>query len=213
MSSPHGNLNEELTTDALPSPSRSMNEKNIRNERDQYQDSSDKSSQVEEEINTNSNNEYGRKLKKNNIRKISPATTASAVIINVNNSKSVHVGDTHVHNYNGLEKQKKTEIIETAAIRSLKMNAKLLTRDDLLFVASHIDSSWKDVARDLHFSEGQISQFISDHHQSGTKEVIFQVLLDWYQNTPDEATVSNLSTILWKNNQKDVVKRWSLKKQ
>ncbi|KAJ8947136.1 hypothetical protein NQ318_002497 [Aromia moschata] len=84
-----------------------------------------------------------------------------------------------------------------------------LTRDDLLFVATHMDERWQDIARALNFSEGQIQQFIIDHKHYRLKEVIYQFLLDWTQNEPTEATVGTLSNVLWENNQKDVVKRWS----
>lgn len=40
--------------------------------------------------------------------------------------------------------------------------------------------------------------------------MIYQCLLDWTRNEPDEATVSKLSRILWENDQKSVVQRWSL---
>lgn len=136
--------------------------------------------------------------------------TAQATIINISNSNGIHVGDKYVYNVNNDRSEKTlTKIKETDAIQSLKKNQTPVQREDLLFIATHMNESWKDTIRQLDYSEGQIEQFYLDHNQLGLKEVIFQLLLSWSQNESKEATIGKLSSILWNNNQQDVVKMLS----
>ncbi|KAG5872860.1 hypothetical protein JTB14_002913 [Gonioctena quinquepunctata] len=206
--------NEDLTTDALPSPRSSVDKEGNENVR-QDDDENEKVPQVDEEDTHFPNNSSSASSSKTAFRRISQPSGGTPVyqMVNINNSSGVHVGNNYVHHHNGGEITKKTEIIETPAIKSMKLSSDHLTREDMLFVSTHMDSTWKDVAREMKYSEGEISQFICDHQHSGIKEVIFQVFLDWYQNNPTDATVGNLCIILWNNNQKDVVRRWSHKKR
>lgn len=140
--------------------------------------------------------------------------TAQATIINISNSNGpIQVGDHIVYNLNNDRSEKTViKIKETDAIKTLKQNNMPLHRDDLLFIATHMNESWKDTIRQLNYSEGQIEQFYLDYKEISTKEVIFQLLLDWTQNKPEEATIGTLSSILWDNSQQDVVKRLSERK-
>lgn len=99
--------------------------------------------------------------------------TASATIINISKSREIHIGNNLTINMNGNDKLKKTDIPETSAIKSLKQSKIPITKKDLLFAATHMDSEWKGVARALNIGEGQISQFIADNQIYGTKEVCF----------------------------------------
>nr|CAH7739153.1 unnamed protein product [Callosobruchus chinensis] len=139
------------------------------------------------------------------------ANNSQATIININNSKDVHVGDTIYYNVNeAFEASKPREHIEeTSAIRNLFSSREPVSRDDLLFVSSHVNGTWQDVGRALNYSEGQLEQLVLDHSSYGVKEVIYQMLLDWMQNEPSRATKGNLSKVLWEQSQKSVVKRWS----
>nr|XP_023023824.1 uncharacterized protein LOC111511976 [Leptinotarsa decemlineata] len=193
---------EDLTTDALPAPNRSVAKENTNNE-NVREDNGDDKIPLPDETQCNS---AGRSDKENTgvenvnedgeekipqlddetqfshtytssagtsrtaFRKINPSS-AVYQMVNISYSKGVHIGDNIVHNHNGLETFKKTNIVETAAIKSLKLRSDRLTREDLLFVSTHMDSSWKDVARAMKFSEGEISQFVCDHQHSGIKEV------------------------------------------
>ncbi|KAJ8923653.1 hypothetical protein NQ315_010233 [Exocentrus adspersus] len=175
------------------------------------EDSDNKESNFEEINNTNRT--YTRKTKNRGftrIKRTSPPT-AYASIININNSSQVHVGSQITYTIlNGSEKtDEEPKIAETTAIKVLKGSISALTTDDLLFVATHMNVNWRDVARALKFSDGQIDQFHSEYKECGLKEVIYQFLLDWCQNEPKEATVGNLASLLWHHNQRDVVRRWS----
>ncbi|CAH1103427.1 unnamed protein product [Psylliodes chrysocephalus] len=191
----------DITTDAVPNPrneevehaeNENANNNDVPHNNDQFSKSSP----------------FSSTKKKNNPKKYNQPS-ASATIINISKSREIHIGNNLTINMNGNDKLKKTDIPETSAIKSLKQSKIPITKKDLLFAATHMDSEWKGVARALNIGEGQISQFIADNQIYGTKEVIYQVLLDWYQNDPAEANVGNLCTILWDNCQKDVVRRWS----
>lgn len=153
-------------------------------------------------------------LKKNPFKgftkfKKSRIPTAQATIININNSNGIHVGDQYVYNVNNDRSEKPvSKVKEIDAIRTLKKSQTPVQRDDLLFIATHMNESWKDTIRQLNYSEGQIDQFYLDHIQLGLKEVIFQLLLSWSQNETKEATIGKLISILWNSNQQDVVQRF-----
>ncbi|XP_018566553.1 uncharacterized protein LOC108907381 [Anoplophora glabripennis] len=207
MSSRYVEKSDDITTDALPSPPRDGSENSRKNSSD---DSDNKESRFEE-INTNNSSAHSRKTKSRgftNMKRRNPPT-ACASIININNSSDIHVGAKVTYNLNRCEKTEKPDIIETSAIKILRNNPNPLTQEDLSFVATHIDERWRDIGRVLNFSDGQIEQFFINNNSYGIKEVIYQLLLDWYRNEPTKATIGNLASILWGQNQKDVVKRWS----
>nr|CAI5824575.1 unnamed protein product [Callosobruchus analis] len=189
-----------LTTDAVPNPS----ENNITND---YEEP------LADTIHANNTAFFNHKRLKQKLTRLKKTTSTypgQATIININNSKDVHVGDTIYYNVNeAFETSKpKEHIEETTAIRNLFSNREPVSRDDLLCVSSHVSGTWQDVGRALNYSEGQLEQFFLDHSSYGVKEVIYQMLLDWMQNEPSRATKGNLSKVLWEQNQKSVVKRW-----
>lgn len=199
----------DLTTDAVPD--RRNRTKMDTTKENCYEDSEEEKQHIDEEVrNTNVKITPPKgftKFKKYRI------PTAQATIININNSNGIHVGDKVVYNMNNDRSEKAViEIKETDAIKTLKKSNTPVQRDDLLFIATHMNESWKDTFRQLNYSEGQIEQFYLDYKEISTKEVIFQLLLDWIQNKPEEATIGTLSSILWSNNQQDVVQRLSEKR-
>lgn len=196
-----------LTTDAVPNPKKSTVPESTN--RTQDEDIEDETKDFDDEIRTSD-------IKRNPFRgftkpKKNRVPVAQATVINITNSNGIHVGDQFVYNANERSDSRAKKIKETDAIRTLKKSQTLLNKDDFMFVAKHMNESWKDAIRKLKYSDGQIEQYVIDHHHLGIKEVIFQLLLSWSQNEPEEATVGNLATILWSNNQQDVVKRLSEK--
>lgn len=194
--------NFDLTTDAVP---------NLRTEASAKEKTREESGEeikdYDEEVNTNN---VGRnpfrgfaKFKKSRV------PTAQATIINISNSNGIHVGDQYVYNVKDRSEKTAKKIRETDSIKGLKTSQVSLDRETLLFVAKHMNESWKDTIRKLDYSDGQIDQFVIDNQHLGTKEIIFQILLDWSQNEPEKATFGNLSIVLWNHDQQDVVKRMS----
>lgn len=203
----------DLTTDAVPNPNNPTSPKTLTgNSLDDHEDETkDYDQEVDEEVHTTNikKSQFKGFLKNKKCR----VPTAQATIININNSNGIQVGDQYVYNVNNKSEKPLKKVKETCAIRELKKCQTLLVRDDLLFIATHMNELWKDTIRELHYSDGQIEQFVIDHHLLGTKEVIFQLLLSWTQNEPAEASFGNLCTVLWNNNQQDVVKRLSERKK
>lgn len=139
--------------------------------------------------------------------------TAQATIININNSNGIQVGDTTVYNVsNDRSEYTFTKIKETDAIKNLKKSQAPLQRDDLLFIAKHMNKSWRDTFRKLNFSDGEIEQCYLNHYHLEIKEVIFQLLRRWSENKFEEATIGELCSILWDNNQQEVVEKFSERK-
>lgn len=195
----------DLTTDAVPDR---RNPTNLDATKENLEEKPQRSNEEVRNANVKTNPFKGfTKFKKR-------VPTAQATIINISNTNGpIHVGDQIVYNLNNDQSEKRViKIKETDAIKTLKQNKTPLNTDDLLFIAKHMNESWKDTIRQLNYSEGQIEQYYLDYIKISTKEVIFQLLLDWTQNKPEEATIGSLSSILWDNSQQDVVKRLSEEK-
>lgn len=195
----------DLTTDAVPDRRNSITD--CKTKVNTHELSEEETQQSDEEIrpaNVKKNPFKGfSKFKKCRI------PSAQATIINISNSNGIHVGDKYVYNVNERSEKNQVRIKETEAVNALKKSQTPLNRDDLLFVAEHMNESWKDTMRELNFSEGQIEQCVLDHHHMGTKEVIYQLLLCWTQSNPEKANFGVLCTTLWNSNQQDTVMRLS----
>ncbi|KAL3289365.1 hypothetical protein HHI36_022800 [Cryptolaemus montrouzieri] len=222
------NDSNDLTTDALPSPPRenldhvqntnpSRNE-DVNNASSKHSNSSNsrKESDSDESDHCCSRNNSNNHPKRftNKISEGIPATSAFANVINISNASGVQIGSnyTYIIKHTKDNDIKKTKHVpKTDKIISLLNSQELVTEKDLPFFASHMDEAWKETARKLDYSEGQISQFHSDFINSGIKEVIHQLLLDWLRNNGEAATMGKLIDALWNTGQKDCVMRWSQK--
>lgn len=71
-------------------------------------------------------------------------------------------------------------------------------------IATHLGEGWRDIVRQLGFSDGQIEQMMEDHYVKGVKEVIYQFLLDFSRNE-DNATIGYITRLLWKNGRRECV--------
>ncbi|CAH1378312.1 hypothetical protein MTP99_019665 [Tenebrio molitor] len=186
---------DDLTTDAIPSPPRDE----VNKEKDEN---------VEELGHINGQPKM--KTKSRVFKKPKKSTpTAFASVINISNANGIHVGSNYNVYLNKTENTQKTDYTITHAIKTLFDSTVPVDRKHLLFLVPHINEEWRNTARILDYSDGQISQFYEDYIRSGIKEVKYQLLLDWIQNEDDAATVARLSKALWETNQQDAVKRWS----
>lgn len=194
-----------LTIDAVPNPKVQENTNNI------HEDNEDEMKDCNEEVripNVKQNPfKHLPKFKK------SKFSTAQATIINISHANGIHVGDQYIYNASDRSEKSRKNIKETDAIKALKLSSSKLTRDDLIFIATHMNESWRDAIRELDYSDGQIEQGYADYHDSGIKEVIYQLLLSWSQKEPEKATLGYISNILWNNDQRDVVQRLSVTKK
>ncbi|CAH0562047.1 unnamed protein product [Brassicogethes aeneus] len=184
-----------LTTDAMPSPPRDENQEN--NEKRENNDKQSESNECFEE----------EPIKQNRTGRDNPRNCSSNIMVNISNSNHVHVGSNTTIVLNKKEAKKKYQM--TDSVRRLMENRKPVSKSDISFLATHIGDGWKNTARNLDYSEGQINQLYIDNHSHGVREVIYQFLLDWIQNEPEKATVSKLALTLWEADEKDAVNRWS----
>lgn len=148
------------------------------------------------------------------------ATHKSTKVINVSNSSGVHIGN--VHNYslftNGSKdkendsfKNKHSQTagaeVRTPEVKQILSSEKLMKRGHIDIVATHLGGGWRDVGMKLGYSNGQLDHFYADFKHIGTKEVVYQLLLDWTRTNPQECHIGKLTTILWESDQYDVVHR------
>jgi len=196
MASQNVNI-ENLTTDACPSPPRDENESNM-------------NTIPEEKVREEPPLYTGFKKRKTKARKT--PTHAVAHITNINNSNGIHIGSNFTINM-GNSQTTERENIDKKIIRKTDAICKLLERSDpvtkeiISFVSEHIGKNWKVAARALGYSDGQLYQFEENNNLKGIREVVYQILLDWIQNKPEEAKVGVLFSTLWDSSEKDVVQR------
>ncbi|XP_017783673.1 PREDICTED: uncharacterized protein LOC108567606 [Nicrophorus vespilloides] len=137
-------------------------------------------------------------------------TNTYANVINISNSNGIQIGSTYTFNLGN--KEKPTEnIMKTDKIMQLFESRIPVEREHIMYVATHIGSNWKGVGKHLNYSDGQIEQFYEDNKEIGVKEAVFQLLLDWTRNDPDQAFLGRLAKVLWESGNRDPVRRLSKK--
>uniref|UniRef100_A0A1A9WQG5 Death domain-containing protein n=1 Tax=Glossina brevipalpis TaxID=37001 RepID=A0A1A9WQG5_9MUSC len=141
------------------------------------------------------------------------------VVMQFSNVSKLHIGSVYnIHNENnGNDKRNCNERAnhiydrnrKTTTIVAMMQSQEEPNHRIIDTIATHLGEGWKTVMRELGFSDGQISQAIIDHHIHGnTKEVIYQLLLDWVRNADDEMrTVGYITKLLWGVGHRDCVHR------
>ncbi|XP_046419440.1 protein immune deficiency [Neodiprion fabricii] len=82
-------------------------------------------------------------------------------------------------------------------VMEISKSKKEISRDDMLVIKSHIGYGWRDVARKLGYSEGQVEQFEENYKDNGIAEVVYKLLLDWKQAKAEDAQLGQLISIIW----------------
>ena len=95
--------------------------------------------------------------------------------MNITNCNGVQIGQNVTINISKKDtqtglKQRQT-VVKTKEIDILFACTDPVTREHLNFISSHIGEGWKDVGRNLKFSDGQIFQFEKNYLVDGIKEV------------------------------------------
>lgn len=84
----------------------------------------------------------------------------------------VHIGPNIVINPKPSETTNaKPQFVVTKEITALFESKQRVNRDDLSFLARHIDEKWKDVGKALELSNGELSAFEHDYKEDGVTEV------------------------------------------
>ncbi|OAD58372.1 Receptor-interacting serine/threonine-protein kinase 1, partial [Eufriesea mexicana] len=92
-------------------------------------------------------------------------------------------------------------------VKRLCASTNEITLNDIFIIKTYIGHGWKDVARKLLYSDGQIEQFEENYRFQGISEVIYQIFLDWKQANTKDADLGNLINILWECKEYDCAER------
>ncbi|XP_030748336.1 protein immune deficiency [Sitophilus oryzae] len=186
-------MSDGNTTDAMPSPPRDQN--------NQYQN---KSENIKHRSSFRSNKGV---FDEESFPK--PPPSQQVTVINVQNSKVVHIGTVNNYNMCQSNKNKGTPKVEpTESINALRKSKNPVTEDDILFLSDHMNSKWVTLARHFKYSQGKIEQF--GYKRTDLKEIIYQFLLDWIRNNgTKKATVGVLAEALWQCDQQEALNIWS----
>ncbi|XP_015584805.1 receptor-interacting serine/threonine-protein kinase 1 [Cephus cinctus] len=146
--------------------------------------------------------------------------SANVVNYNIVNSKGVTIGSRTSITYNNLNQFNKNTTVTPKSstmkaktkpmpesVEELSMCKEQINLDDMFLIKTHIGHGWRDVARRLGYSEGQIDQFEENHMVKGIDQVIYQVLLDWKQTNTKDARLGDLICIIWSCQEYDCVER------
>ncbi|XP_070525642.1 immune deficiency isoform X2 [Cardiocondyla obscurior] len=143
---------------------------------------------------------------------------ASIVNYNIINSNGVKIGSrtSYICNVNQYPANNapQSESASKPKYRPMPENVENLSTceeelgfDDMLVIKTHVGHGWRDIARRLSYSDGQIDQFEENYRHKGIDEVIYQLLLDWKQANTRDAQLGMLVRLLWSCQEYDCVER------
>ncbi|XP_071444247.1 protein immune deficiency [Hetaerina americana] len=198
MSSDDGS---ELTADAEPISPSDFEKISISSE----DKKSDSSSKVKERRKSSTS--------KPKVKTIRPGSTSN-VQMNFVNTHEVHVGNNITYYSSPCAPapdfvRSTSALKKTAEIKELLSCKDVVTKEEILWLSSHVGKRWRDVGTLLGYDCGQLDQFEEDYGRSGIKQSIYQMLLDWKNSRLDEeATVTVLAKALWKGKEREAVQGW-----
>lgn len=142
-------------------------------------------------------------------------TNATGVqVYQIKNARNVHIGHSFTFNSANTEEDR-TRSPATANGPVKWANLKLsdtirqmmdceddLDTDMMIAISRHLGYEWKQFARVLEYSEGQIEAFECDNDT--LSERIYQFILDWSRND-DEPTLGKMVKLLWEHMYKETV--------
>ncbi|XP_076235306.1 death domain-containing immune deficiency protein [Calliopsis andreniformis] len=165
---------------------------------------------------------YTKQHKKPNIKtktKSKQSQGTRVVNYNIINSNGVKIGSktSYICNINQFSMKheassdkswNKSEIRQMPAkVEHLCSCTDEITLRDIFIIKTHIGHGWRDVARRLLYSDGQIEQFEENYRFRGISEVIYQIFLDWKQANTKDAKIGNLVNVLWTCEEYDCAER------
>lgn len=171
---------------------------------------------------TNESKEYKRPRTKTKSKHSKYSQGTNVINYNIVNSNGVKIGSrtSYICNVNQYSANNASAAQPEAASwskpkhRSMPENVEELSTcreelafDDMFVIKTHVGHGWRDVARRLSYSDGQIEQFEENYKHKGIDEVIYQLLLDWKQVNTRDAQLGTLVSILWSCQEYDCVER------
>ncbi|XP_014484748.1 PREDICTED: uncharacterized protein LOC106749612 [Dinoponera quadriceps] len=170
---------------------------------------------------TNESKEYKRPRTRTKVKHSKYSQATNVVNYNIVNSKGVKIGSrtsyvcnvNHYATNNNATTQPETSWSKPKH-RPMPQNVEELSEcdeelafEDMITVKTHVGHGWRDVARRLSYSDGQIEQFEENYRHKGIDEVIYQLLLDWKQANTQDARLGTLVSALWSCQEYDCVER------
>ncbi|XP_012222076.1 protein immune deficiency isoform X2 [Linepithema humile] len=170
---------------------------------------------------TSESKEFRRPKTKTKSRHSKHSQATNVVNYNIVNSSGIKIGarTSYICNVNQYPAGNNTfttqpEATSKSKYRPMSENVEELSTceeelafDDMLIIKTHVGHGWRDVARRLSYSDGQIEQFEENYRHKGIDEVIYQLLLDWKQVNTRDAQLGTLVSILWSCGEYDCVER------
>lgn len=168
---------------------------------------------------TSESKEYKRPRTKTKPKYSKYTQGTNIVNYNIVNSSGVKIGSrtSYICNVNQCPANNNAAQSETASkpkyrpmpenVEEMSTCEEELGYDDMFIIKTHVGHGWRDVARRLSYSDGQIDQFEENYRHKGIDEVIYQLLLDWKQANTRNAQLGTLVTILWSCQEYDCVER------
>ncbi|KAG8232490.1 hypothetical protein J437_LFUL011259 [Ladona fulva] len=146
-----------------------------------------------------------------------PRRSSSHVMMNFVQSNGIHIGNTFnlvTSPQAAPDFQRSTSAYKkTQEIKDLISSKDVITKEDILWLSTHIGKGWRRIGALLNYSEGQIDQFEANYGRSNIREAIYRLLLDWKNSREEEeATVGIVSKAMWKAKECDAVQRWALRR-
>ncbi|XP_012252852.2 protein immune deficiency [Athalia rosae] len=92
-------------------------------------------------------------------------------------------------------------------VEALSSSKEIISIDDMFLIKTHIGYGWRDLARSLGYSEGQIEQFEENHKIKGVDQVVYQILLDWKQTQTKDAQLGEIISKIWLCQEYDCAER------
>lgn len=159
---------------------------------------------------TNENQQKGPNIKtKKKSKQYKYSQGTHVVNYNIINSNGVKIGPktSYICNINQFPTNNAEASDETglkAEIRQMPIevkhfcsSTKEITLEDIFTIKTYIGRNWKDVARKLLYTDGQIDQFEENYRFKGIGEIVYQIFLDWKQANTKDAEIGKLVKILW----------------
>lgn len=154
-------------------------------------------------------------------------TNATGVqVYQIKNARNVHIGNSFTFNsanteedrarpasnINGPVKWANLKLSDT--IRQMMDCEDELDTEMMITISRHLGYEWKNFARTLEYSEGQIEAFECDNDT--LSEAIYQFILDWSRND-DQPIIGKMVKLLWEHKHKETVYHmkllWKKRKQ
>ncbi|XP_011500701.1 PREDICTED: uncharacterized protein LOC105364473 [Ceratosolen solmsi marchali] len=150
-------------------------------------------------------------------KKLKSKMSNTTINYNIIHSNNIKIGSTTKHTYNlnnfqdpnasmnNCNEKESKQMLPN--IETLSKSTVEITKEDIFLIKTHIGSGWKEFAKRIGFSKGQIEQFLEDFKHKGISEVLYHILIDWKQSCTKEATIGRLICALWLSHEYDCIER------